>query len=492
MSATLGGVPPGIGYQVELTAQSVDGQTTCDGTAPVDVQSGQTSSVTVVMECRGPATGGVVVVSGSFNSCPAITSFSGAPIAISVGGSITVSVAAVNPDSNPLTYLWSAPSGSFAAPSQTTTSFTCTTAGMTTLTVTVSDGMCDDAATLPVDCVPFCSVRADGTPCDDGDGCTRTDTCQGGVCVGADPVVCAAADQCHVPGTCNPASGACSSPAAPDGLMCMLPNATAACSAAACGIVSCASDFGDCNHLASDGCEVSLATSPANCGQCGLSCPGAGATCVAGLCVSPPPSDVTAAAGGWRVGVSWSAVAGATSYEVLRASMGSPSFTSLGTTTGTQFFDQSVTSGATYQYGVKSISAGGASALSAPASATPLPKELCVSSDSMRSVLVFDATQSGAAMPLRTLSGSNTGFGAPKGVATDLTAGELFVSLLGGDVLVFPFGASGNASPARVLTGASPGLAFNLLALDPRAHEVFTADFNAGAAWTSSTARPAC
>src|SRR3989442_1478627 len=40
---------------------------------------------------------------------------------------------------------------------------------------------------------------------------TQTDTCQNGSCVGANPVVCTA-DQCHDPGTCNPATGVCSAP----------------------------------------------------------------------------------------------------------------------------------------------------------------------------------------------------------------------------------------------------------------------------------------
>jgi TolB protein len=60
----------------------------------------------------------------------------------------------------------------------------------------------------------------DDTACNDGDACTRADSCQAGACTGADPVVCVASDQCHEAGTCNPASGACSDPAAPDGTAC--------------------------------------------------------------------------------------------------------------------------------------------------------------------------------------------------------------------------------------------------------------------------------
>ena len=58
-----------------------------------------------------------------------------------------------------------------------------------------------------------CAVTTGGS-CNDGNACTQTDTCQAGVCTGANPVdLRRASDQCHVAGTCNPATGACSNPA---------------------------------------------------------------------------------------------------------------------------------------------------------------------------------------------------------------------------------------------------------------------------------------
>ena len=48
---------------------------------------------------------------------------------------------------------------------------------------------------------------ADGTLCADGNACTQTDVCTAGACVGSNPVVCAASDACHVAGLCNPAVG---------------------------------------------------------------------------------------------------------------------------------------------------------------------------------------------------------------------------------------------------------------------------------------------
>src|SRR5439155_579886 len=68
-------------------------------------------------------------------------------------------------------------------------------------------------------------AKPDGRACNDGNACTRTDTCQSGVCTGGNSVVCAAPDQCHDAGTCNPATGACSNPAKPDGSACTDGNA---------------------------------------------------------------------------------------------------------------------------------------------------------------------------------------------------------------------------------------------------------------------------
>jgi hypothetical protein len=62
-------------------------------------------------------------------------------------------------------------------------------------------------------------AKLDGAICDDGNACTRTDTCQSAICTGSVPVVCVP-DQCHTPGTCNPSTGECSNPAVPDQTAC--------------------------------------------------------------------------------------------------------------------------------------------------------------------------------------------------------------------------------------------------------------------------------
>ena len=113
---------------------------------------------------------------------------------------------------------------------------TCT--GGNPVTCTASD-QCHVAGT----CAPATGVcsnpsQANGTACNDGNACTQTDTCQAGVCTGANPVTCAASDQCHAAGSCDTTTGACSNPAAPDGTACNDDNACTTadvCAAGACG-----------------------------------------------------------------------------------------------------------------------------------------------------------------------------------------------------------------------------------------------------------------
>src|SRR5204862_6223641 len=71
-------------------------------------------------------------------------------------------------------------------------------------------GVCDPATGT-------CSnpAKPDGAACDDGSACTRTDTCQAGTCTGTNPVVCAPADQCHTAGRFHSTNVTCSNPAMP-------------------------------------------------------------------------------------------------------------------------------------------------------------------------------------------------------------------------------------------------------------------------------------
>ncbi|MCA9594708.1 MAG: hypothetical protein KC776_15415 [Myxococcales bacterium] len=68
---------------------------------------------------------------------------------------------------------------------------------------------------------------------------------------------------------------------------CAVPNATAKCDpSGSCGFSTCNVDFGDCDGLAANGCEVNLLADPKNCGSCDKVCNGTNQTpvCNQGSC----------------------------------------------------------------------------------------------------------------------------------------------------------------------------------------------------------------
>jgi hypothetical protein len=137
-----------------------------------------------------------------------------------------------------------------------------------------------------------------GATCDDRNACTQTDVCQAGTCVGSNPVVCAAPDQCHDAGTCNPATGACVYPDKPndtpcsDGAFCTVgdtcqngqcvPGAPRDCSAAD----QC--NTGVCDE-AKDVCAPQPRPDDTTCND-GDPCT-TGDRCVAGVCTERGPTD---------------------------------------------------------------------------------------------------------------------------------------------------------------------------------------------------------
>ena len=147
-----------------------------------------------------------------------------------------------------------------------------------------------------------------GPVCNDGDACTSSDVCQSGVCAGA-PVVCAAVDQCHSAGACDPASGTCSNPAKADGAGCDDGNgctAMDACLAGSCkpgSAIACAA-MDECHEAGScdpqGGCSNPAKSEGAPCSV---------GTCVAGTCT--PPAQGTGGAGG--TGASSTSAASSTS-----------------------------------------------------------------------------------------------------------------------------------------------------------------------------------
>lgn len=65
-----------------------------------------------------------------------------------------------------------------------------------------------------------CVNAPNEVPCDDGDPCTRDDICVDAECRGFPPLTCPAPDACHDAGACDPATGACVYARRPDGTRC--------------------------------------------------------------------------------------------------------------------------------------------------------------------------------------------------------------------------------------------------------------------------------
>lgn len=145
-------------------------------------------------------------------------------------------------------------------------------------------------------CAATCQFRANGTLCSDANACTQADSCQAGVCVGANPIVCASTDQCRDAGICNPATGICSQPAKPNGAACNDQNACTrvdACQAGTCRGTSpvVCSASGSCTTASCDPATGACGEAPR---ADGTACSDSNACttgdrCVGGVCTSGEP-----------------------------------------------------------------------------------------------------------------------------------------------------------------------------------------------------------
>jgi len=140
------------------------------------------------------------------------------------------------------------------------------------------------------------TIAANNTSCDDDNNCTQTDTCQSGVCVGGNSVVCTASDPCHNAGVCNTQTGLCSNPSKPDGTSCNDQNLCSQTDTCQTGVCSGANPIicappdschqqGVCN-TATGLCEYALVADGTSCNDGNLCT--AGETCQSGDCIGTP------------------------------------------------------------------------------------------------------------------------------------------------------------------------------------------------------------
>jgi len=158
LSATIGGLPAGAGYSITLTAVTADSIASCAGSATFDVLAGKTATAVVALTCKEAPRTGSVLVSGVLNVCPVIDSLSAAPSEVQVGGTVALAALAHDSDVAPsaLGYSWSASAGTLSDASAQNPTFTCTTPGTATVTLSVSDGdpaaSCADKQTAQITC----------------------------------------------------------------------------------------------------------------------------------------------------------------------------------------------------------------------------------------------------------------------------------------------------------------------------------------------------
>jgi len=163
ISALIGGLPAGKGFTVTLSATAAGGVGSCSGSASFDIVARKTTPVTVNVTCHEAPRSGSVLINGQLNVCPVIDGVSASPAEVSVGGSITLGVAAHDTDAGPsaLSYQWTASGGTLSSNTVASPTFTCTSPGSVKLNVAVSDGdpsaACADSSTLTVECSQDCS-----------------------------------------------------------------------------------------------------------------------------------------------------------------------------------------------------------------------------------------------------------------------------------------------------------------------------------------------
>jgi hypothetical protein len=156
LAALIGNIPPGLGYVVSVSGVATDGVSTCKGTsAPFDVTSGATTMVNLRLECREPSRTGSIQIEGIANFCPVVDIVAASQSQATVGQPIGLTGSAhdANNAPSPLSYLWTATSGSISGPSTQNPMFTCTDVGDVTIVLTVTDGDCSDTGSLSVFCV---------------------------------------------------------------------------------------------------------------------------------------------------------------------------------------------------------------------------------------------------------------------------------------------------------------------------------------------------
>jgi hypothetical protein len=177
--------------------------------------------------------------------------------------------------------------------------------------------------------------------------------------------------------------------------------------------------------------------------------------------VSTPPAPTTpnATAGLAQVTLTWTASSGATSYNVYRGTTaGGESATAIASgITTTSYFDAGVSNGTTYYYKVAAVNAGGTSALSGEASATPeppvpaAPTGLTAAAGSAS--LTLSWTASGGATSYNVYRGTTAGGESATAIASGITTTSYFDAGVSNGTTYYYKVAAVNAAGTSALSG---------------------------------------
>jgi hypothetical protein len=146
-----------------------------------------------------------------------------------------------------------------------------------------SNGVCARCPGTLAACGGFCvDITSNSSNCGGCNNvCPEGNACAAGTCaLSCAPGLVACAGNCTQRLTDALNCGSC-------GRVCALAHAANTCQSGACAVGRCDTGFGDCDQVATNGCEVSTSDDLANCGGCGVVCAprrAASSTCAMGVC----------------------------------------------------------------------------------------------------------------------------------------------------------------------------------------------------------------
>jgi len=152
ISGTIGGIPAGNGYSIELSAVSVEDQTVFTGSAKFNVTAGNATSVEIHLTGSSQSANGAVSVGATFSTSPVIDELTATPTTVFVGGHVTLTGLAHDPDGAPsaLSYYWSTTGGLIDNPIAPSATLTSDAPGTFTVELTVSDGENTTTKSVPI------------------------------------------------------------------------------------------------------------------------------------------------------------------------------------------------------------------------------------------------------------------------------------------------------------------------------------------------------